>query len=1449
MSSGGGDLLKRRALQTSLRTLAAVVIALAVLVAAVLYTPIGVKLALALWPPSDSGLTLTVESIGGSVLRGASLTGVRLADRGGVTIVEADSLSARVGRVGLLTRTVSIDEARLSSARFLFESRERGGLVGWSDLGAGDSNASETVTDEAGDGGPGATETGGRETRGTERGKSWTIDLDLSADDLTVVVKGASGTEVMMSGLEGVASGAPDDLSASLAGSLRLALRGLDRPLSGTLDASLRYLGTSVDVQRLSLDTNAGEAEITGALALPRPDAQADVVSADLSIQSTHDLADLTALLGLEGVSGRIWSESTLEGPVAGPQYVSRIAGSGIGLRGAEFDTLSMSVKGDASEIGIESLSAEGMGGSLDAEATARMGAVHGKPPTVSGDVRLRALDVASLAALAPGPSKDVSGALSGDVAFRWDDPDLTKLEAVLDLRTAGLRWSGHELGELAAVGRAGGGIVTVSGGCCGVTYEGMAYLSSDGLGRATASVTLNDLSLLGSAIGVPGLAGTGTAELDYDAAGDVPTVKFAGRFPELAVAGLDASPASLDATGFGGRYEALFSAFGGSVAGTGVLQPGGEYEARVTVKRFDLASMIPDSLRESMSFSGALSVSAVVTGGPRGRFGARGEVTQLTLAARGQDADLSSPFSFEASRDSVRISEAALEGTFGAISLSGGYTRAAALDLTAALRALDLEKTYRFLPVPPRFPPSGIVGGDVTLSGTRDAPEFSALVTVSGFSMAGLDVSTATLDVSGDSTDVVFDLTAKSGESGDVWAGGSMPVRTDSISVLAFDPTREFGLSVLSSAFTLNAGETLLPGVRGSKRFRLDGSALLTGTAGSLESINGSGLFSELSAEFDLASFALADTAFFVVDGGSVSFDKLAIDVTRKHVLGDPQGGRVTLSGMIDPNGAINVTADAEDVDVGHVVRALGGRAAADLRGRLFAEASAEGDAKDPNVTYSWRIDHPTIAGFGFESGEGSGTFGSHLLSIDRASLRAKDSVLEVNGRVAAATATPRRGPRYDLRVSTEDFRLGSLTTLSPDLSRLDGRLSTDIQMSGGADSLSLNGTASLTKGSVGVSALDEPLKDITVELTADGPSVAVTRGSAKMGGGSVAVTGGGDFSSGLSEATFFASVRLRSPEFAMKDMVEGKVAGNLNWGGTLEGSTLQGRVSLQDVVVTRSFGLADLVTRRPPVLVVKGGRDPRAHVKLDVDIEIEDALEVKSNVAELSLEGGATVVGTLLEPRVSGSVYADGGKFTYLSNDFNIETLNVGFIDPRRRDPYITLTGTADVLSRSDEPYTVTVAVDGFANEVVPRLSSVPSLSEPDIVTLLTFGDTFGAFLAGEQASSSSGDRFSALAGRAFLASAFGIAESTLERLLHLDVVAIDREQADTGDQTDTNVTLGKEFGGRLRVNYTTAVGRLSNQRLEVSFEVMKRIWLETRTDPEGDNAVGLRLRIPFK
>jgi autotransporter translocation and assembly factor TamB len=630
-----------------------------------------------------------------------------------------------------------------------------------------------------------------------------------------------------------------------------------------------------------------------------------------------------------------------------------------------------------------------------------------------------------------------------------------------------------------------------------------------------------------------------------------------------------------------------------------------------------------------------------------------------------------------------------------------------------------------------------------------------------------------------------------------------------------------------------------------------IDGSALLTGRADSLVSINGSGRFNRIHASLDLVEFVLSDTMFFQVDGGEVTFDGVTVDVVRKRVLGDSDGGRLTLGGRFDPRGEVDVEGRLERLDVAHLARIFAGRGV-DVRGELDAEVSVNGEARDPDVAFSWAMASPGLFDFGFDGSEGRGSYAGRAFLLERATLSAGGDTMSLTGTVSAASdgaSEDDPSVEYDLRVAAGDFRLGRLRSLPPGMERISGVLNVDLSVSGRGDSVGVEGDLGLTGGEIRGFGLAHPIRKITVAARAQGSTIALTDARAELGSGSVELSGLVDLSGEGGQTTFYARARLRSPQIVIEDAFEGRPEGALDWGGTPARSTLRGEVVLRDAVVTRSVGLADVVGRRPSVVIVRPERDPRADVQLNIGLDIEDAIEVDSNVAQLSLTGGGLIRGTLLEPRVSGGIETDGGTFTYLDNEFTVETLSVSFPNPNRRDPHVSLTGVTEVEDRSGESYSVTLVLDGYLNEAVPTLTSTPPLSEPDIASLLTFGTTFGGFVSGGSGSDTSGDTFSNLARSAFFSSAFGLAESALERLLGLDRVTFEEAPVESWDLANTGVTIAKQFGDRVHVNYSTAVGRFSGQKVEVSFELTRKLWVETRTDPEGNHAVGLKVQIPFR
>jgi len=1450
--------------RTFLYILAAGGIVLAIPVAILLLTPFGGRMAASIgWSRAagESGVELSIGSTRGSLVRGITFEDVRLTTEDGTRLLEVDGLGVGAGSVSLSSKRVELRGLRIDGGQVLFATDDEGKSLGWSRLGRG--RAEEASHDNAENG-------------------AWGVGFDIALSDVTVVIRSAvSGLDLVVGPIDGTVSGTAAELDAVLQGAAALKTPGLREPVTGEFDGSVRFAaGETLELAPLALRTSVGEALVTGTVRLRGPDqpippagSRAEALqaedssdyrtgaSADLVVESTHELSQLSAFLpetasqNLREATGNLTLASEIEGPFADLTYSSDLRADSVTVGPLELDLLTVLFTGGAGGISAKSLHAEGMGGTLTATGTVKFpgGGADTRFPHLSGRAEFEGLELTRLAALAPERRTQVSGTLGGTASIDWTAPGLSNLNAAFDLNASRLVAGERDFGSPSVRGRVTDGLLVSSGSCCGVSVAALGQLTDSGLQQVNLSAAASDLAVLASAFGRDGLAGSGTVKVELADIGSSLSLAATAEFPDLKYRHIQAGPVRVEASGLDGSYDLLYEAFDSTLLGRASLDPDGDYTASVRAHAFDLAAVLEDSLRETMSLAGLVTGTAAVSGDLGGAYAVTGEISELDLAARRQNAALKAPFSFTASPDSIRLTEAVLAGTFGEASVAGRLSTSDAIDIALTFDGAELSEIVELLPRPPDATPRGQLAGSVLLAGTRNSPVFSADIRLREFEMAGFAVESATLEASGDSADVVFDLTAESTGSGMILVCGAAPVAPDSVTVLRFDSSREFGLSIWTEGFTLDAGESVLPQVRGEKRFQLDGSVLLTGTVDSLASVNGSGQFAKLSAAFDLAEFTLADTVGFEVEGGVFRVDQLVIDVVRTHVLGEPDGGRLVLSSSVVPGGDVSLDLTAEDLDVGHVARALGYSSGSQFRGRLNAEAVVGGLPSDPHASFSWFVDSPRIADFGFDRAQGAGTLEAGVLKLETAEFLADDRALRITGEFDVRSDDEGTLPGFDMGLTAEGFRLKALTALPPELMSLKGRVDADLRVRRSSDGVSADGTLSLTDGEVGSADLAKPARRVSLDLDVEGETVLLNRATAEFGAGSIHVSGLADLSSGLDDPTFFMTGQFRAPEFEIENTLEGRIAGNIDWGGTFSRSVLRGHMVIEEMTVTRSVGVSDLIGRAPTVTIVRRQDDPGEAVSLDLDVEIEDAIEVYSNVADLSLEGGASIGGTLAEPRISGSVHAEEGTFSYLDNDFEIDALSVSFIDPERRDPYVDLSGTAEVESRSGESYQVTARLNGYLSDAVPELHSTPSLSRPDIVSLLTFGDTFGTMTSGEPGSDSSGGAFSHLASTVFLSSAFGLAESTLERFLRLDRVAFEQEALESGDEseteTETSVTLGKKFGDRLRVNYSTAVGSLSNQKVEISFELAKRFWLETRTDPEGNHAIGLKLQIPFR
>ncbi len=421
--------------------------------------------------------------------------------------------------------------------------------------------------------------------------------------------------------------------------------------------------------------------------------------------------------------------------------------------------------------------------------------------------------------------------------------------------------------------------------------------------------------------------------------------------------------------------------------------------------------------------------------------------------------------------------------------------------------------------------------------------------------------------------------------------------------------------------------------------------------------------------------------------------------------------------------------------------------------------------------------------------------------------------------------------GPEIDLALAGS-VPLGLLESLDPDLVA-SGLATLDVRARGPLLRPRLTGRIGLDGGRIRHLPTGIAVDQVELDVALEDGLARVRRGTASLGGGDVTVAGTIELD-GWRPGAIDLAVRARDVALAVPQDFLGRYDADLRVGGALLSPEVRGRIELLAGRYTGPLAFLSSGRRRrwqAPALRSEG---PLARVALDVEFIADDSLVVRNDVAELVAATRIRATGTLASPEFAGTItLLEGGRFSLRGLDYRILSGQVVLDDPRGQPVHLVARGETRI-----QGYRILFDLDASETSLDYHLSSIPALSQQDILLLLVTGRTSAELgsSGADQVGEAAGTYFGSQLGELLIA-------GPARRYLGITQFQVAPSRVGPEARPSARVTLGKRIDERTMVIYSRDLSAEGNDLYRVERDLSRSFQVSVGKDPLGGVAVDLR------
>lgn len=319
--------------------------------------------------------------------------------------------------------------------------------------------------------------------------------------------------------------------------------------------------------------------------------------------------------------------------------------------------------------------------------------------------------------------------------------------------------------------------------------------------------------------------------------------------------------------------------------------------------------------------------------------------------------------------------------------------------------------------------------------------------------------------------------------------------------------------------------------------------------------------------------------------------------------------------------------------------------------------------------------------------------------------------------------TQSPNPTTKADLQVNGK-LDMSLLGILTPFFEDLRGILSFAFNLRAGPNTADLLGSAFVEKGYVKFFEFPHAIENISVDLLFNQRKILFNTMRAELGGGRVTGSGAmellGYKNYPVNLTGQFERVTLNVPE-----NVRTSGSGEISLTGKWFPFLLKVDYRVNDGLLTKEFGgetSEEDTLRRDQFLPEILLQERFTPIIVDLNIDFSRGIQAKNELIDGRIRGQLSVKGNPAKPSLLGTVTMNkGSRIIVKDTEFDVTTANIQFTDPNDLNPRLYVAAQARV-----QEYDISLLIQGTASKPELSFSSVPQLSEKEIISLLALGTT---------------------------------------------------------------------------------------------------------------------------